>query len=34
MKLPRREATPVHPILDYGYAILETEAILACHDAA
>jgi len=30
-KMPRRAATPVHAMLNYGYAILETEAILACH---
>ena len=32
-KMPRRAATPVHAMLNYGYAILETEAILACHAA-
>jgi CRISPR-associated endonuclease Cas1 len=30
-KMPRRAATPVHAMLNYGYAILEAEAILACH---
>jgi len=32
-KMPRRAATPVHAMLNYGYAILEAEAILACHAA-
>ena len=32
-KVPRRAATPVHAILNYRYAILETDAILACHAA-
>jgi len=32
-KMPRRAATPVHAMLNYGYAILETEATLACHAA-
>ncbi|MGP8240918.1 MAG: CRISPR-associated endonuclease Cas1 [Solirubrobacteraceae bacterium] len=31
--MPRRAATPVHAMLNYGHAILETEAILACHAA-
>jgi len=30
-KSARRAATPVHAMLNYGYAILEAEAILACH---
>jgi hypothetical protein len=30
-KSARRAATPAHAMLNYGYAILEAEAILACH---
>lgn len=30
---PRRAATPIHTMLNYGYAIREAEAILASHAA-
>jgi CRISPR/Cas system-associated endonuclease Cas1 len=29
--MPRRAATPAHAVRNDGYAMLEAEAILACH---
>ena len=33
-EMRRQAASPVHAMLNYGYAILESEAILACHARA